>query len=86
MSPYIKQSMREYLTQSSHPTDPGELAFVLTGICLRYLGPKFDYADLATIFGVLETVKLEFYRRVGADYEQAKCDTNGDVYPNKNNS
>jgi len=38
------------------------------------------YATLNTVIGVLECAKLELYRRVVADYEDQKCEENGDVY------
>ena len=62
---------------------------------LRYLGPcvlnyaitrivdavyEPGYANIATITGVLENVKQEFYRRVAVLYEDKKMVENGDVY------
>jgi len=34
------------------------------------------------VIGVLESVKMELYRRKIADYEDEKCEENGDVYRN----
>ena len=39
-----------------------------------------DYAALAEAVGVIETAKLELYRRVAAPYEDDKIVENGDVY------
>jgi hypothetical protein len=61
----------------------GELAYAITRLCLGHLphdrGPTFF--DLAGVIGVLETVKLEFYRRDVALYEDNKRHENGDVFP-----
>jgi hypothetical protein len=39
-----------------------------------------SYAAIADVVTVLETAKLEFYRRVAAPYEDRKVAENGDVY------
>jgi hypothetical protein len=39
-----------------------------------------SYAAIAEAAGVLETAKLEFYRRLAASYEDEKIAENGDVY------
>ena len=41
--------------------------------------PK-SYADYNALIGVLESCKLEFYRRAVAAYEDEKSTVNGDVY------
>ena len=40
---------------------------------------KPSYSKIAMITGVLENVKQEFYRRVGAPYEENKIVQNGDI-------
>lgn len=44
----------------------------------RAQGPS--YKIINEIIGVLECVKLEFYRRIAAPYENDKQQANGDVY------
>lgn len=79
--PYLKNIDRQYAEQFG-PGGPGELNYLITRLCLRYMhergGPS--YALLNEIVGVLESAKLEFYRRAVAPYESAKAQANGDVY------
>lgn len=87
--PYIPSHRREALTAGkilqlpTEPARPGELNFLITKMCLRYLRGGLEphtYTDLNTIIGVLECVKLEFYRRVVICYEDEKIKEHGDVY------
>lgn len=85
--PYIKQANRNrfdaLMTEfnKSLPADAGELNYVLTKICDRYLQVKNpSYAVINEIVGVLECAKQELYRRVAAPYEDEKKKLNGDVY------
>lgn len=82
--PYIPPQDREHLDDviadlGSHELTPGELNYVITRILLRNL-PDPRYEDYALATGVLETVKLELYRRAVVPYEDAKLRINGDVY------
>ena len=56
----------------------GELNYVFTKLLLGQK-PKC-YEDYNRLIGVLESCKLEFYRRAVAKYELEKCELNGDVY------
>lgn len=81
--PYITQQRR--LDLAVHPesgaTTPGELNYLLTGLCIKYLRDHgTSYATLNAIVGVLECAKQEFYRRIALPYENAKLAENGDVY------
>ena len=59
----------------------GEMAYVFTRLTLRWLREGFaGYSERALAVGVLETAKLELYRRNIGPYEDAKRDANGDVY------
>lgn len=60
----------------------GELNYVLTRLCIAFLNrfPKTNHHNLNKIVGVLECVKLEFYRRLAAPYLERKKKSNGDVY------
>lgn len=65
----------------------GELNFAITKLCLEYLEwlhtkGTTGYAAYNEIIGVLESTKLEFFRRAVAPYEDNKCAENGDVYVN----
>ena len=77
--PYVEQQVREQLKGRS-PRTAGELNFVITGLLLDYLPYKPSYSDYNEIVGVLESAKLEFYRRMVAEYEDEKIAANGDVY------
>lgn len=55
----------------------GELNYVMTKI-LKSIYP-LRYYHINKAIGVLECVKLEFYRRVAAPYEDLKIKDSGDV-------
>jgi ribosomal protein S3AE len=63
----------------SLPTEEvdGELNYVVTKI-LKQIYP-LRYFHINKAVGVLECVKLEFYRRVAAPYEDKKIKESGDV-------
>lgn len=83
--PYIRQDLRRELDPSLEcgdmvPDEPGELAYYITRVIQDYLPSEPRYPDYASVLGVLETVKQEFYRRVVVPYEDNKRADNGDVY------
>ena len=55
----------------------GALAFVQVELQATLDGASSSIEN--AMFGVLECVKLEFYRRLATPYEDVKCDENGDV-------
>ena len=58
----------------------GELNYLITTILLGYLNKHGKrYTIMNEIIGVLESAKLEFYRRSMAPYEEKKVKANGDV-------
>ena len=59
----------------------GALNYAITCLCLQVMPDQPHYGDLATVVGILETAKLEFYRKLAAPYEDKKCAKNGEVYP-----
>jgi len=62
-------------------TPDGDLNYIVTRILADWLGKRgLGYTALADVVKVLETAKLEFYRRVAAPYEDGKAALNGDVY------
>ena len=74
LDPFINQVPVRGLTA-------GELNYIFTRLLLRWLREGFaGYAERALAVGILETAKLELYRRDLGPYEDAKCYANGDVY------
>ena len=83
--PYIEQECREELLATMNLTGllefrptAGELNFIITTLLLA-TEPKC-YRDYNELIGVLESCKLEFYRRAVASYEDKKIQENGDIY------
>jgi len=62
------------------------LNFAVTYLVKRYLSDlaggadRITYAEYNAAIGVLESAKLELYRRMVAPYEDGKREENGDVY------
>lgn len=89
--PYIKQVDREKLqyaidnllisieSVATNDNWAGILNYVFTKVLLETI-PKVNYQNMAVAIGMLETAKLEFYRRLGEPYENVKIEENGDVY------
>jgi hypothetical protein len=84
--PYIKQEERlkfdpDLLTVAANIDSPGELNYAITVLCRDYAAynEPGSYAHYNEIIGVLESAKLEFYRRMAAPYEDKKCKENGDL-------
>jgi len=86
--PYIKPKRREKYKEvleeligilKSLPVEEvdGELNYVVTKI-IKEVYP-LRYFHLNKAIGVLECIKLEFYRRVAALYEDEKMRESGDV-------
>ena len=67
------------------PKGPGELNYLITREIVNYLGLRLGvvprYSDYNEVVGVLESVKLEMYRRLVSTYEDSKIEENGDVFP-----
>ena len=78
--PYIDKRIRGHMHLVDAESE-GELNYQITKLIDSYLLRKgLKYATINTVIGVLECAKLELYRRVAADYEDLKCEENGDVY------
>lgn len=79
--PYIKQESRDALSNGYvSPHDAGELNFLLTTIVQKYFAENGGrYQQINDIVGALEGAKLEFYRRIAAEYEDEKITENTDV-------
>ncbi len=86
--PYIKTEKRVKYEKTLHelvnilkslPPEEvdGELNYVVTKI-LKGVYP-LRYYHINKAIGALECIKLEFYRRVAAPYEDTKIEESGDV-------
>lgn len=82
--PYIKQDDRNGLDVKhiQAPSDAGELAYMLSQVVDLYMSDKgrINYAAHAEVIGVIETLKLEIYRRFTGPYEDKKREENGDAF------
>ena len=83
--PYIKQEKRKPIDAQINflehliPTS-GELNYTITKLCLAYIEQRgLCYGTINDIVGVLECAKMEFNRRLIANYEDTKIKENGDV-------
>ncbi len=84
--PYIEKHKRATIKNHTvKPDNAGELNYLLTTEVLDYIEEHkgengISYALLNEVTGVIESFKLEFYRRIVAPYEDEKIKKNGDVY------
>ena len=84
--PYIKPEFRPAIDEviqqlDKHVITAGDLNYAITKLILRVsIGSGGGYNYIALVTGVLENVKLEFYRRYATPFEQEKVKINGDVY------
>jgi len=92
--PYIDQGQRDRLDPAIHLLDlairraqgrslgqVGALNYAITRLLLGNLLEEPSYMQIAAAVGMLETCKLELYRKLAAPYEDDKAKTNGEVYP-----
>lgn len=82
--PYITQEERDHLDAGGTTTSIGQVNYVITKACLRYLyGSNGDikpsYDRFNAVIGVLECAKQELYRRHIVPYEEYKIAVNGDI-------
>ena len=87
--PYIKKELRQKYSTGIHNLvqeleeipeldRDGHINYVVTVLLKRlYRPPKYRRYNKA--IGVLECIKLEFYRRMVSPYEDIKINDNGDV-------
>ena len=90
--PYIKKEDRpEYdehiealartIVEEGLVQNPGNVNYVITKLlCRVFLQTDTRYRDLNALLGAIEGAKLEFYRRVGAQLEDAAIAKNGDLF------
>lgn len=85
--PYIDPVARDELSREGangrDPEGAGELNYAITRLAVDYVERRggVRYERIAEVIGVLETLKMEIYRRPFVHYEDKKCRQNGDVYP-----
>jgi len=86
--PYIKRMDRaryfvgldELAGMMVNSCNPGDLNYIISMVCAHYMSIKGQsYTHFNDVIGVLESAKLEFYRRKVAPYEDEKIKENGDV-------
>ena len=87
--PYVEKSSRERydaaiaaLVSLLRRAPAGEVNYCVTRLATAWLdslGPV-SYTNLNAVIGILESAKLELYRRCVAPYETGKAAQNGDVY------
>ena len=58
---------------------PGELNYLISKSLYQLFDAKPSYTLGNDLIGMLECVKLEFYRRRLANYEDKKIEENGDI-------
>ena len=91
--PYIKREFRNELDNSIYNlscdirnTDgtgvsrEGLMNYAISKLIMEVYGPTWSYSSINEIIGVLECAKMEFYRKVAANYEDGKEEENGNVY------
>jgi len=83
--PYISKSERDVLDPlimklGEKIVSDGQLNYVITRLCLRGLSFEYvNYGIYASTIGILETVKMEIYRRCVRPYENRKRRDHSDV-------
>jgi hypothetical protein len=87
--PYIDKNRREELEQADldrvikkltvRNLSAGDLNYIITKLLDAQM-PTISYTKSNELIGVLECVKLEFYRKLVAPYEDKKEVENGKVY------
>lgn len=88
--PYIKEEYRIQfdvpiirLQQAMYDIADEDEVFggIMNYVITKLLRPsELSYNRIMVVLGTLEAVKLEFYRRAAAPYEDTKRKENGDVY------
>lgn len=84
--PYIESKERPEIDEAilqaaTHISTPGQLNYAISQLVWLYVSMKgLRYTNFNEAIGVLECAKLELYRKPIAEYENLKCNENGDVY------
>lgn len=84
--PYITEYERNKLNPLIEPiigdiSTAGRLDYVITVVCLKFLARSTEsFTAISEVIGILESTKLEFFRRKLVPHETKKIEQNGDVY------
>jgi hypothetical protein len=85
--PYITQNRREEILPHIQKfwadcpiVEEGEMNYIITKLLEYYRAGHYKYSLFNKIIGLLECIKLEYYRRMLGMYEDTKKEENGDVY------
>ena len=80
--PYIDKKRRKFLDAGDVMRNAGELHYMLASTIDDYLQTRgrVAYQDFNDVLGVLSCASLELYQRRIKQYEEFKCEKNGDVY------
>ena len=85
--PYISQERRKDILphiaefwKNCPLLEEGEVNYTITTLLEYYRNGKYRYSLFNRIIGLLECIKLEYYRRMVASYEDSKEKENGDVF------
>ena len=83
MSPYIPQEERRAMDNGLSPHSAGQLNYSISDMIRKYMYREFQtpgYDTFNEVMGVLSCVQQELYRKVIAEYEDKRCEENGDVF------
>ena len=82
--PYIEKKRRKELDEGDVMCNSGELHYMIAEHINDYLNTreKVDYQAFNDVFGVLSLAGHELFTRKVKQYEELKCEKNGDVYSN----
>lgn len=62
-----------------HDVHPGHVNYIISRLLWSLFRDREGYTRANLLIGVLEAVKQEFYLRKVQPYEEAACESNGDV-------
>ena len=79
--PYIKAERRDNIEEVMEYPESEDINFVMTTLLIDYVNKKgMTYSTINEVLGVLECVKMEFFRRIAIPVENQQLNENGDVY------
>lgn len=74
-----KELLEKFPGENGRDFSEGDLNYIISSVVWKLFKKKPSYRMLNKLVGVLESVKLEFYRRQGVPYERVKRRENGDI-------
>ncbi len=83
--PELESLITEFTGADSIQGNEGNFNFVVSTLINAMIEEHgLSYANVNSLVGVLECIKLELYRRIAVPYEDLKIIQNGDVYGSQN--